>query len=1040
MPPVDQPSKPAADRGGGAAAMRGFYVQTLTALLNALIAEPPLISITLEPAGAQDQFDFCWRDAVASHAVQVKSSINAFSLSEVKSWAEELQAASQGEQCCLILVGHCGASLNKVSEHLGVRIEKRPLDVQGLDDAAAQKLAKFLEANQLPAGTAIERDLLVDSLMGALFKQSITRQELSREEFIQLLLRLTMSARTPTAIDISRIIKYAPSQLLGREAETQVLSDAWSAAMQARTGRARIVGFVALGGEGKTSLLADWAARMAAQDWPGCAAVFAWSFYSQGTDQQLAASSELFLNSALSFFGDDQLAASAASGEDKAKRLAALVGAQRSLLLLDGMEPLQYPPTSPLRGELRDRPMALLLKTLATHGQSLCVLTTRYEIGDLRGLQSKGVQQHTLLRLPPEAGIALLRNLEVRGSAQEMAAMVEEVQGHALTLQLLGSYLRDAHGGDIRRRDQITFAEADREEQGGHAFRVMDAYVRWFDNADGDADAKQPSRIALALLKLMGLFDRPASEACLTALWQAPVIVGLTDALENISEAQRNLSLTRLAETKLLTVNRDASGTMQTLDAHPLLRAYFAQRLQAEQHSAWQAAHALLYCHLRDTTQDKPQPQLEDLQPLYQAVAHGCLAGMQQQACDEVYSNRILLGNESYSLKKLGAFGTDLGAVACFFEQPWQRVSANLIESVQAFLLNEAAFCLRALGRLIEAVEPMRTGLEMLVQQKNWEQATKSAGNLAELAQTLGDVAGAVQYAKQAVDYADRSEDAFLRMGMRTILADALHQAGQLPAANALFAEAEHMQTEWQPSYPLLYSVQGFRYVEVLLAIPEAVVWQCNVREAQGNTTLIPLQDAASQALPSTQRPNTIELAAHLSNCDLLLARMTQTLTWMQQANLSLLGIALEHLNLARTKLYAAILANQPLAPSQQLPQAQQHLQQALDGLRRAGTADHLPRALLTQAWLLSHIGQHTGPDSAQSALDEAWEIAERGPMPLFMADIHLHRAAFFWQVQPYPWQSAEFDAKGARHLIEKHGYLRRLAALQLVEQALQMS
>jgi hypothetical protein len=63
-----------------------------------------------------------------------------------------------------------------------------------------------------------------------------------------------------------------------------------------------------------------------------------------------------------------------------------------------------------------------------------------------------------------------------------------------------------------------------------------------------------------------------------------------------------------------------------------------------------------------------------------------------------------------------------------------------------------------------------------------------------------------------AVAYADRSGDAFLRMGIRTTHADALHQAGRSAEAGALFAEAESMQAEWQPSRPLLYSLQGYRY------------------------------------------------------------------------------------------------------------------------------------------------------------------------------------------------------------------------------------
>ncbi|MEP7010371.1 MAG: hypothetical protein ABJC13_08635 [Acidobacteriota bacterium] len=54
-------------------------------------------------------------------------------------------------------------------------------------------------------------------------------------------------------------------------------------------------------------------------------------------------------------------------------------------------------------------------------------------------------------------------------------------------------------------------------------------------------------------------------------------------------------------------------------------------------------------------------------------LAHGCHAGRQQEACDEVYTNRIQRGKEAFSTKKLGAISADLGAVACFFDPPWNR-------------------------------------------------------------------------------------------------------------------------------------------------------------------------------------------------------------------------------------------------------------------------------------------------------------------------------------------------------------------------------
>src|SRR5262249_9739383 len=158
----------------------------------------------------------------------------------------------------------------------------------------------------------------------------------------------------------------------------------------------------------------------------------------------------------------------------------------------------------------------------------------------------------------------------------------------------------------------------------------------------------------------------------------------LTEALIGMSEAQQNMALTRLEAAKLLTVNRDAAGALLSLDAHPLLREYFARRLRTQHPEAWRAAHRRLYEHLYPTTREGDNPTLEDLLPLYQAVAHGCQAGMQQEACEKVYRARIQRGDKAYSARRLGAFGSDLGAIACFFEPPWSRVSLNIKEGDQA--------------------------------------------------------------------------------------------------------------------------------------------------------------------------------------------------------------------------------------------------------------------------------------------------------------------------------------------------------------------
>ena len=231
-----------------------------------------------------------------------------------------------------------------------------------------------------------------------------------------------------------------------------------------------------------------------------------------------------------------------------------------------------------------------------------------------------------------------------------------------------------------------------------------------------------------------------------------PVIKGLTDALflqpkgwfkflkrprptQPIPPAKWNATLKRLQDLRLLEHDPDTGR----LDAHPLLREYFAATLSKNQPEAWQEGHRRLYQQLKDSVPHHPEG-LTGLQALYQAVVHGCRAGLYQEALNEVYISRILRGTGSdgfYSAKKLGAFGADLGAVACFFTEPWQRLAPGLPVGDQAWLLNEAATRLRALGRLAEALEPMWVGAESAEAQADWKNAAIYYGNLSLLQLSL---------------------------------------------------------------------------------------------------------------------------------------------------------------------------------------------------------------------------------------------------------------------------------------------------------------
>src|SRR5262249_34946267 len=132
-----------------------------------------------------------------------------------------------------------------------------------------------------------------------------------------------------------------------------------------------IVAFVAWGGVGKSALVNHWLMRLEQENYRGAERVYAWSFYSQGTSDH-AATSEYFINDALRWFGGDDLAdkLATASQWEKGERLARLVRQTRSLLVLDGLEPMQHPP-GPQEGRLKEQSSQALLRELAAQQPGL---------------------------------------------------------------------------------------------------------------------------------------------------------------------------------------------------------------------------------------------------------------------------------------------------------------------------------------------------------------------------------------------------------------------------------------------------------------------------------------------------------------------------------------------------------------------------------------------------------------------------------------------------------------------------------------------
>jgi hypothetical protein len=147
------------------------------------------------------------------------------------------------------------------------------------------------------------------------------------------------------------------------------------------------------------------------------------------------------------------------------------------------------------------------------------------------------------------------------------------------------------------------------------------------------------------------------------------------------------------------------------------------------------------------------------------------------------------------------------------------------------------------------------------------------------------------------------------------------------------------------------------------------------------------------------------------------------------------LDIALDHLTQARAVLYRALLTRDSsfiLPPSA--------FSEALAKLRAANSVHHLPKALLTAALYHGTLGGD--PAACARLLDEAQQIAERGPMPLHLADVHLHRARLAGRMKEegrrknFPDVDPKAELAKARASIEQHGYGRRRDELADAEAA----
>jgi serine/threonine protein kinase len=237
-------------------------------------------------------------------------------------------------------------------------------------------------------------------------RRRITRQSLRKSPSAasRVGTRKPPARLAPKKISVARL-PVTGNDIFGREDDLAFLDRAWA------NKDVNVVTIVAWAGVDKSTLVNHWLRRMAAKHYRSAELVFGWSFYRQGSSGDTSSADE-FLDAALNWFGDPD--SRLGTAWEKGERLAKLVAHRRTLLVLDGLEPVQHPP-DPQEGRVREPSLQALLRELAAFNTGLCVITTRTPVADIADHEGTSALRRDLEHLSSDAGAKLLRALGVSG-------------------------------------------------------------------------------------------------------------------------------------------------------------------------------------------------------------------------------------------------------------------------------------------------------------------------------------------------------------------------------------------------------------------------------------------------------------------------------------------------------------------------------------------------------------------------------------------------------------------------------------------------
>jgi len=560
-----------------------------------------------------------------------------------------------------------------------------------------------------------------------------------------------------------------PEEWVGREDLLAEISESLT------NSECSVLGLIGFGGEGKSSLTRQWLSSLSrASVSPVLDGVFWWGFYEKNNVDE-------FFEAAISYLSQEKFDLNTLpSTNARANFLAAMLKSRRYLFVLDGFEVMQYPTGDNYALIKNNSLLEFLTYFSAGDHQSFCLITSRFPILDL--IQFITYKQCNVNRLSDLEGKVLLKNIGVKGDDFKLEKIVQDWDGHALTLSLIGSYLVKHFKGGVNFIDNIPSptASKDRYEQVG---RVLDRYNEYLDKEEQKA------------LELFCAFRLPIPESALDSFFMS-----------------RKKIADRLTDNRILRfISREKRYTI-----HPLIRSFYTQQLIEKSCLNIEIHQSISKYYLSIAKEISQNPKIEDFTPFIEAVHHLCQAKNYDEA-DKIRIEKIEQ-NEAYKLTEvLGANETVLSLMIEFF--PFSDVSRDPLvsqPSSQSGILNELGICLMHLGRLNEVEQFYKRSLCIDLSYQDLGNAVIKRENLTELYIHLGNLAAGEEVICESLKLARSIPD---RLGERTTLVWygwLSHLMGRLDTAENAFHEAEELEKQLNPGIKYLFKLRGVYHADFL--------------------------------------------------------------------------------------------------------------------------------------------------------------------------------------------------------------------------------